>query len=73
MPVASDNYREYFRTHHPELPKQKRLDTIAAYATDLAEMILSETPGGDDQRESLRSLRQCVMFAKDAIIMEGIV
>ncbi len=63
---------EYVFTHHAPTPeKLHHYDAIHAAAKQFAEVILANTPRGDDQAAALRLLREATMTANAAIALDG--
>ncbi len=63
---------EYVFTHHvPTHDKLVHYDAIHAAAKSFAEVILANTPPGDDQAAALRLLREATMTANAAVALDG--
>jgi hypothetical protein len=62
----------YVFSHHPPNPdKLSHYEAIHVAAQRFAEVILANTPPGEDQAASLRLLRQAMMLANAAVALDG--
>jgi hypothetical protein len=63
---------EYVFSHHqPTAEKLQHYEAIHAAAQRFAEVILANTPAGEDQSAALRWLRQAMMMANAAVALDG--
>lgn len=71
MPVTQSNVDEVFTYHAPDAGQQAALEAVRDKAKELAQTILELTPPCADQQAALRSLREAVMTANAAIVLNG--
>jgi hypothetical protein len=62
---------QLFTYHQPNPTQVQSLGTIRETAKFLAQTILANTPRGADQTAAIRLLRECVMTANAAIVLDG--
>jgi len=62
---------DLFKYHKPDNDQIDRYDVIREEALELADVILFNTPQGEDQDAAIRKLRECVMFANASIALRG--
>ena len=60
-----------FSHHQPDPEKLQHYAAIHAAAQRFAEVILENTPAGEDQSAALRWLRQAMMIANAAVALDG--
>lgn len=63
---------ELFRYHNPRPNQLPKYSAIRSAAKHFAEVMLQNTPVGDDQRAALRKIREAVMTANAAIALDGL-
>lgn len=61
----------YFTYHAPTGSQITRLGIVSQAAKNLAYVIFDYTPDSADRTAALRKLRECVMTANAAIVLEG--
>ena len=63
---------KYVFSHHQASPEKLRhYEAIHAVAQHFAEVIIENTPAGEDQSAALRWLRQAMMIANAAVALDG--
>jgi hypothetical protein len=65
------NIEEWFKYHAPTEDQITALKAIREKAKELAYVILENSPPSADQTAAFRKLRECVMTANAAIVLEG--
>ena len=63
---------QLFTYHAPDPSQVQFLETIREAAKFFAHIILHNTPPGADQTAAIRKLRECVMTANAAIVLDGL-
>ncbi len=71
MPVSKQNVDTIFSYHAPSPTHLISLQRVREAAKTLAHVILEETPQCADQQAALRKLRESVMTANAAIVLDG--
>jgi hypothetical protein len=71
MPVSKQNVEAIFTYHAPTPDQITNLQRVRDAAKTLAHVILEETPQCADQQAALRLLREAVMTANAAIVLDG--
>lgn len=68
-----DLLNEIFK-YHPPLEEATRLkyEALRAAARNFAQVILTNTPHGEDRRAALRHVREAVMTANAAVALNGL-
>lgn len=63
---------ELFTYHRPTVEQQEALVLIREYAQGFAQLMLRNVPPGADRAAAIRKLRECVMTANAAIVLNGL-
>jgi hypothetical protein len=71
MPVTRQNVGNIFTYHAPDADQINKLRLVRDKARDLAETILDAVPQCADQQAALRLVREAVMTANAAIVLNG--
>ena len=61
---------KYFTYHAPTPSQTVRMETIRVWALVIATIVVEYTPAGPDQTAAIRKLREVVMTANAAIVLE---
>lgn len=64
---------EAFVYHAPTLEQQARLVVVRDQARQLAQAIVDNVPPCADRTAAFRKLRECVMTANAAIVLDGLI
>jgi hypothetical protein len=70
MPGRFDELDRMFTYHAPDEEQIESLKLIREAGLKLAQTILGETPPGPDQSAAIRKVREAVMTANAAIVLE---
>ncbi len=73
MAILSTGLDFIFATHSVSDKQQHNIDVISAHAKALTEAILASTPECADQSAAIRHVREAMMTAHAAIILDGAV
>lgn len=71
MPVSKQNVETIFTYHAPNDAQIVNLQRVREAAKTLAHVILEEVPQCADQQAALRHVREAVMTANAAIVLNG--
>jgi hypothetical protein len=71
MTMPHINIDEQFTYHNPTEAQIVSLKAIREKAKELAYLIQENTPPCPDQTAAIRKLRECVMTANAAVVLEG--
>lgn len=69
--ITDDQLKHWFTYHAPDAEQQTALVRIREKAHELAKVIRDLTPASADQTAALRKLREAVMTANAAVVLEG--
>jgi hypothetical protein len=71
MPVTRQNLQIVFSYHAPTADHIVKLQRVRDAARAFAEILLDEVPQCADQQDALRLIRESVMTANAAIVLNG--
>jgi hypothetical protein len=71
--MDNNTLEEYFNYHTPTPEQSNALFHIRVAALEFATVINEHVPDGADKTASIRKLRECVMTANQAIVLEGLI
>src|ERR1700674_4944714 len=70
MTITIGDLDNWFQYHPPTALQQPKYEAIRAAGKELALTILKNTPPGPDQSDAIRSVRNSVMTANQAIAVD---
>ena len=70
--VTQQNLREVFSYQEPSDGQVGRMQQIRAAAAEFADAILEHAPTCPDQTAAIRKVREAVMMANAAIVLENV-
>jgi len=68
---SKEDIEDVFSYHAPSVDQQEALITVRTKAKEFAELLLQYVPESADRSTAFRLLRECVMTANAAIVLEG--
>lgn len=69
--ITSENVDDVFSYHAPTSDQQAQIDDVRDAAKVFAHAILARVPTCADQQAALRKVREALMTANAAIVLEG--
>jgi hypothetical protein len=66
-PVSTEELKSWFTYHSPTVGQVEQYRAIRSAGMQLADVIVGQTPAGDEQRAAVWLVRQAVMAANAAI------
>lgn len=69
--ITKDAIDAWFTYHKPTEDQQPKFVALREKAREFAHLIVELTPPGPDQSTAIRQLRECVMTANAAIVLDG--
>lgn len=73
MPVNANNIDDVFRYHAPSLEETQHISAIREAGKAFAAAILDHAPQCADQQAAIRHVREALMTANAAIVLEGLI